>query len=144
MKFVLPLFLLVGALTSQAPAAPLDYVLPDLVVSDIQLTSSEDKIGDESHLLVRVQNIGDGPTAKSAPIIVLFSVDGKSVAWSDTLRTSLAAGDFAILRSNSGPDGKGTWKVAPGTHELCAVVNDAGDINESKRTNNSVNLILKK
>lgn len=117
---------------------------PDLVVSDIRLSPTEDKIGDESHFLVKVQNIGNAPTARDTTVGVAFSVDGKTVAWSDTLRTPLAAGEFAILRSNNGPDGKGTWKVTAGTHELRAIVDDVNRINESKETNNIANLTLKK
>ncbi|PQV62572.1 CARDB protein [Abditibacterium utsteinense] len=124
--------------------ATTETAFPDLVVSDIQLTQSESEIGDESHLLVKVENIGNAPTSLGTTVGVVFSVDGKVVAWSDTFRYTIAAGDFAILRTNNGPDGKGTWKVAAGTHELRAIVDDVNRIKESKETNNIANLVLNK
>ncbi len=126
----------------QTPAAK--EAMPDLVVSDIQLTETENQIGDESHLLVRVRNIGTAPTKRGDTVGVAFSVDGTRVAWSDTFRYTIPAGGFAILRSNSGPDRKGTWKVASGTHTLRAVVDDASRIAESNENNNSAEVILTK
>lgn len=118
--------------------------MPDLIVSDVELTETESEIGDDSHLLVRVQNLGNAPIERGTAVTVSFSVDGKVVAWSDTFRYTIAPGDFAILRSNNGPDGKGTWKVEAGTHEIRAMVDEKNRIHESKETNNTAELTLKK
>ena len=94
--------------------------MPDLVVSDIHLREGEDRIGDDAHLEATIRNIGQAPTGREVLIGIRFFVDGEVVAWSATLQTALQPGQLAVIRTNSGPDKKGTWKVLAGTHTVRA------------------------
>ena len=110
---------------------------PDLTVTNVGVLESEDQIGAEAHLIARVENCGAVATKKDVAHAVAFYVDGTFVAWADTYRQDLKPGQFAIVRTNGGPYGKATWKIAPGKHTIRAVVDDVSRIDESDEENNA-------
>ncbi len=131
----------IGQASLAAPvAAP--AALPDLVITSVGVTESEDQIGSEAHLIARVENRGRAATQKDVAHGVAFFVDGEFVAWADTYRQDLKPGQFAILRSNGGPNGRATWKITPGKHVLRAVVDDVSRIQESDEENNALEKTL--
>ena len=150
-KIAFSVFVLGGALLQFAHAAPnstppdptavvaqqTQNLAPDLTVSAIRLREGEDKIGDDAHLEATVRNIGNAPTGRHILIGIRFFVNGEVVAWSATLQTALEPGQFAVIRTNSGPDQKGTWKVVAGTHTIRALVDDVNRIAESNEENNT-------
>jgi len=148
MKSLLPAITLVGGAiislalshnVSAAPALdPTEAKLPDLVVTSVGVLESEDQVGADAHFIARIENRGDGATKRDVAHGVAFYVDGEFVAWSDTYRQDLKPGQFAILRSNSGPNGSATWKITPGQHTIRAVVDDVRRVDESNEDNNSL------
>ena len=153
-KFPLHQILRAGALTlsvvamgaplmaAPAPANALKTGKPDLVVTYVGVLESENQIGSQAHLIARIENIGALATQKDVAHGVAFYVDGEFVAWSDTYRQDLKPGQFAILRSNSGPNNSATWKITPGKHTFRAVVDDVQRIDESNEDNNSMEVTL--
>ena len=147
MKFTLPA-LLMGAsafiIRAQAAPEPMNQTtkLPDLVVTYVGVLESEDQIGNEAHLIARIENHGEAATKRDVAHGVAFYVDGEFVGWSDTYRQDLKPGQFAILRSNGGPNGNATWKITPGKHTFRAVVDDVQRIPESNEDNNSFETTL--
>lgn len=117
---------------------------PDLVVSNVKITQGEDRIGGEAHFEATVRNIGNAPTPPNITIGVAFEVDGRVVAWSGTSQGPLAAGGSLAVKSNGGPNGKGTWTVAAGAHTIRAIVDDVNRINESNEGNNVAELVVGK
>ena len=89
---------------------------PDLIVSSMRIVAGEDKIGSEAHFEAVVQNLGSAPTAPKTTLGVAFYVDGQVASWSDTFQGPLAPGESVTLKSNNGPNGKGTWTVVAGKH----------------------------
>ena len=146
MKFISALLICGSTFIARAQAAPEPTnptaPLPDLVVTSVGVLESEDQIGGEAHLIARIENIGQGATKRDVAHGVAFYVDGEFVAWSDTYRQDLKPGQFAILRSNSGPNGSATWKIAPGQHSFRAYVDDVSRIQESNEENNSFETTL--
>ncbi len=150
MKLLLPALLLVGASLSVAlsqsvtaqPTTNSMNNLPDLVVTSVGVTESEGQVGTNAHLIARIENHGAAATKKDVAHGVAFYVDGEFVAWSDTYRQDLKPGQFAILRSNGGPNGSATWKITPGKHTIRAVVDDVQRIKESNEDNNSFETTL--
>ena len=147
MKFILPALIMAsGAFVYGAEAAPqpanTPQEMPDLVITSVGVLESEDEIGTEAHLIARIENRGLGATQRDVAHGVAFFVDGEFVAWSDTYRQDLKPGQFAILRSNSGPNGSATWKITPGKHTFRAVVDDVSRINESDEENNAFQTTL--
>ena len=117
---------------------------PDLVVSNVKITQGEDVIGGEAHFEATVQNIGNAPTPPNVTIGVAFEVDGRVVAWSGTFQGPLAAGESLTVKSNGGPNGKGTWTVAAGAHTIRAIVDDVNRLNESNEGNNVAEVVVGK
>ena len=115
---------------------------PDLVVTSVGVLESENQVGTDAHLIARIENRGDVATKKDVIHGVAFYVDGEFVAWSDTYRQDLKRGQFAILRSNGGPNGSATWKVARGKHTIRAVADDAKRVDEINEDNNSFEATL--
>ena len=111
--------------------------LPDLVITSVGVLESENQVGNQAHLIARVENIGAKATARDVAHGVAFYVDGEFVAWADTYRQELKPGQFAIVRSNGGPNGAATWKITPGKHLLRAVADDVTRIPESNEENNA-------
>ena len=154
MKLLFSTLLVGGAILSIAlnqsalaqPAQPatnsMNTNLPDLVVTSVGVLESENQVGAEAHLIARIENIGAIATKKDVTHGVAFYVDNEFVAWSDTYRQDLKAGQFAILRSNGGPNGSAMWKITPGKHTIRAVVDDAVRIAESNEDNNSMETTL--
>jgi hypothetical protein len=56
-----------------------------------------------------VKNIGTAPTPEGVVSGVAFTVDGKIVAWSDTVKSALAPGASVTCTANGGPG----WTAAP-------------------------------
>ena len=123
-----------------APTQP----MADLIVSDIHLREGEDKIGDDAHLEATIRNTGQVPTGREVLIGIRFFVDGEVVAWSATLQTALQPGQLAVIRTNSGPDQKGTWKVTAGKHAIRALVDDVNRVPESNEENNTAEVVITK
>ena len=150
MKLLLPAILLVGATfpiapTSRVSAQTTDSIPnnhPDLIITNVGVLESENQIGTEAHLIARIENRGPVATKKDIAHGVAFYVDGEFVAWSDTYRQDLKPGQFAILRTSGGPNGKATWKIAPGKHTIRAVVDDIGRIKEANEANNAMEATL--
>lgn len=143
MKIAPFLFVLSSALIQSAHAQQ-PQPMPDLVVGAIHLRQGEDKVGDDAHLEATIRNIGNAPTGREVLIGIRFFVNGEVVAWSATLQTALEPGQLAVIRTNSGPDGKGTWKVVAGTHTIRALVDDVNRIPESNEDNNTAEVVIRK
>ena len=147
LAFIIPALLIGGSaliIRAQAAPEPMNRTndLPDLVVTSVGVLESEDQIGNDAHLIARIENRGQGATKKDVAHGVAFYVDNEFVAWSDTYRQDLKPGQFAILRSNGGPNGSATWKITPGKHTFRAVVDDVVRIAESNEENNSFETTL--
>ena len=136
------LFLTLSHNVRAQPAKSTNVDLPDLVVTSVGVTESEDQIGTDAHLIARIENRGSAATQKDVPHGVAFYVDGEFVAWADTYRQDLKPGQFAIVRTNGGPNGKATWKITPGQHTFRAVVDDVSRIAESDEENNALEKTL--
>ena len=111
--------------------------LPDLVITDIIWSPANPLTNDEITYSAVIKN--QGAAASPAGIIhgVLFSVDGSSVAWSDTHTASIPAGASVTVTANAGPSGKATWTGTTGTHTVAAVVDDVLRITEADENNNT-------
>ena len=145
MKIAPFLFILSSTLIQFAPVvAQQTQPMPDLTVSDIHLRAGEDKVGDDAHLEATIRNVGNAPTGRDVLIGIRFFVDGEVVAWSATMQTSLQPGQLAVIRTNSGPDQKGTWKVVAGKHTIRALVDDANRVPESNEDNNTAEVVITK
>ena len=142
--FVLPLALIQSVFVPSALAQQTPQPMPDLIVSEIHLRQGEDKIGDDAHLEATIRNVGNAPTGREVLIGIRFFVNGEVVAWSATLQTALQPGQLAVIRTNSGPDQKGTWKVVAGTHTIRALVDDVNRIPESNEDNNTLETVITK
>jgi subtilase family serine protease len=110
---------------------------PDLVVTDIAWTPASPQTGDEVTFSAVVMNQGTGTTPAGTIHGVLFTVNGTSVAWSDSRIASIAPGASVTLTSSGGPGGKATWTSATGTHTVRAFVDDINRIAESNDNNNT-------
>ena len=108
---------------------------PDLMVKSLVWEPAQPKPGDEVRFIATIANIGSAPT----PAVVhgvAVSLDGKTICWSDTSREPLAPGAERVLKTNSGPAGKGTWTCTAGTFHVTATVDDVNRIDESNEQNN--------
>jgi len=114
---------------------------PDLIVKSLFWTPTHPKPGDEVQFSATIANIG----VASTPAVthgVAFSIDGKTVNWSDTSHDPLAPGGTRTLTANNGPHGKGTWTCADGTFQVAATVDDINRIDESNKANNTLKAVL--
>lgn len=125
---------------------------PDLVVRQINIlddkkqpVAGKDKLvaGTKIAFSAVVENIGNAPTPEGVTIGVKFGVNGRTVAWHDATRKSLAPGERITCAANSGPQGPGSfWTVIPGGHRATAEVDDVNRIMESDELNNKLEVLL--
>ncbi|MBN8708905.1 MAG: hypothetical protein BGO12_19195 [Verrucomicrobia bacterium 61-8] len=115
---------------------------PDLVIREVKTAPENPRPGEEVRFLATVENIGSAPTGDGVTIGVKFSIDGKTVCWSDALRAPLAPGRKAEVSANNGPQGRSTWTAAPGRHTLAAQVDDVNRLIESDELNNTASASL--
>lgn len=115
---------------------------PDLVITKLGLMAGEDGIGQNARFEATIENRGNAATPPDITHGVAFFVDGEFLAWSDEFRGPLAPGQSVVVKSNSGPKGTATWKVAAGTHLLRAVADDVNRIRESDEGNNELEITL--
>lgn len=110
----------------------------DLVVTKVGLVAGEDVMGQNAHFEATIRNVGNAATPPDLTHGVAFSVDGALICWSDEFRGPLAPGQSVVVRSNNGPKGAKTWKVAAGEHTIRALADDVNRINESDEGNNAL------
>jgi len=137
-----------------APARAKAHTLPhfpNLVVKQINILSEERKPLDTDKLVAGtkitfnavIENIGDAPTPEGVTIGVKFGVNGRTVAWHDATRKSLAPGASIICDANSGPAGPNSfWTVLPGSHKVSAEANDANRFIEADHRNNKLEIVV--
>jgi hypothetical protein len=121
--------------TNQQP--PQSY---DLVVTAISSAPAEPITGQPVRFGCTVKNQGGEATPAGTIIGVAFSINGQTVAWSDTSTSSLAAGASRQLTANGGPSsGNGAWTPqAAGTIQVTAIVDDVNRLpNEADESNNT-------
>ena len=119
-------------------AAPIPPAMPDLVVTG--MTPPTATAGGPVQFAATVKNQGTAATPAGVIIGVQFQVDAKSAfTWSDTDKTSLAAGASVTLTANGGQSGA-TWTATAGTHTVRALVDDINRIAEANETNNAYTL----
>jgi archaellum component FlaG (FlaF/FlaG flagellin family) len=113
------------------PIPPEPVLLPDLTISDISLNEG-------GKVEVLISNIGKGPAPRHNGSLVIY-VDGH-LKWKDSLatlpdQTFLLPGGFVLCTTPIELIGK---------HEVCAVVDLKGVINEENEENNTLTKILGK
>ncbi|MCD7972799.1 MAG: T9SS type A sorting domain-containing protein [Candidatus Azobacteroides sp.] len=118
---------------------------PDLIVTDIFWEPSELTGGEQVVFSAKIKNIGDEATPDDVKHGVAFSVNGKTVSWSDTYKSSMAPGEEVILTANGGLiAGENYWIAGEGKnlkYTIKAHVNDDlsnGIENEKDITNNTL------
>jgi subtilase family serine protease len=114
---------------------------PDLIVASISWDPPEPKPGDEVHFTGTTANIGTAPTPDVTHGLT-FSVNDKTVCWSDASHEPLAPGARRTLTANNGPNGKATWTCTEGTFSIKAIVDDFNRIEESNKNNNTLTVTL--
>jgi hypothetical protein len=128
----------VGAVASSLTNASAAVAMPDLVVTSIAKPTAT--AGGQVQFSATVKNQGTAATPAGVIIGVQFQVDAKSAfTWSDTDKTSLAAGASVTLTANGGQSGA-TWTATAGTHTVRALVDDINRIAEANETNNAYTL----
>ena len=96
---------------------------------------------------------GVAPVAQAAParsaghdLVVMpvhgvaFSIDGRTVSWSDTHVTSLAPGASTTVVADGGPIVRATWVATAGAHDLVAHIDD---VNRMRSECNEANNMLR-
>jgi beta-glucosidase len=111
---------------------------PDLVVTNIRTVPPFPKVGDRVLFVASVLNRGTGPTPATENLSVSFSVDGKRLASSPSLRSSIPAGGMALV---SGSDGV-AWPISNRTVSVRAEVDPDRAIEETIETNNQSTVTL--
>jgi beta-glucosidase len=126
-------------LTLSAPfsLAPADE-RPDLMVTNIRTVPPYPKVGDSVLFVASVLNRGTGPTPANANLSVSFSVDGKRVASSPGLRSSIPAGGMALVSRSEGV----AWAIGNRTVSVRAEVDPDRAIEETIETNNQCTVTL--
>lgn len=110
---------------------------PDLTVTDVTWTPASPLTGNEVTFQAVIKNQGTGASPAGVIHGVAFSIDGSTVAWSDTYTSAIAAGASVTVTANGGPGSKATWTAAPGSHTVRAYVDDINRITESNENNNT-------
>jgi hypothetical protein len=115
-------------------------LLPDLIVTEVHWSPEEPKPGDKVIFSATVKNIGVATTPEGTVLGVLFNVveDG-SYVWSDNDTHALAPGESVTVTATGGINNISVWTAKQGKHTLRAVVDDSGRLDESDRSNNSLN-----
>jgi hypothetical protein len=114
---------------------------PDLVVESISWDPVQPKPGDEVHFTGTIANRGTAPSPGVTHGLT-FSINDKTVCWSDASHEPLAPGARRTLTANNGPDGKATWTCTEGTFSIKAIVDDFNRIEESNKDNNTLGATL--
>jgi hypothetical protein len=110
---------------------------PDLVVTEISTDPANPSPGDPVVLSAVIKNVGATATPNGVIHGVRFDVNGKTVAWSTSYRSSLGAGQSVRVVAEGGPNGERFWRPTSGTFLIRAEVDDVNRIaNESNESNN--------
>ena len=115
---------------------------PDLVVREVVVRPAEPKVGDSLSFEALVENIGNEATESGVTLGVKFGVAGKTVAWCDSVKQSIAPGEKVRCIANSGPAGRSTWVATSGTYAVNAQADDVNRIVESNEGNNQLKIIV--
>lgn len=109
---------------------------PDLQVDNLRWEPANPKPGDDVKFFVTISNKGNAPTQ---PVVhgAAIKINGSTVCWSDTYKSSIEPGKSVTVETNNGPGGKGSWPCSAGTFRVEAVVDDVNRIDESNEKNNS-------
>jgi hypothetical protein len=105
---------------------------PDLVIAEITSDPANPRPGDTVRFLVKMKNIGEGPTPPGVPCGASVFVDGKQVGW-HTQPGPMQPGetwDFAI--DGGGQLGNGHWLATAGQHVIKGYADDINRIPEQK------------
>jgi beta-glucosidase len=110
---------------------------PDLTITGIRMVPPYPSPGQKVIFLATVKN--QGSAAVQGSVIKLnFTVDGKTVSWSDEFSDTLAPGGMALICGNRGPLDTNTWAAGGvGTYTVGAVVDPDDTIDECVESNNS-------
>ena len=114
---------------------------PDLVVTAITWQPKSPQANDAVTFSATIKNAGGSATPQGTILGVRFSIDGTVVAWSDSEKSALVAGDSVTVAANGGPAGS-TWKATKGTVSVEALVDDVDRIKEADETNNALAVSL--
>jgi len=128
-----------GGATLRAFALPAAAARPDLVVTASGTTPSAPTPGAATRFTATVKNVGTAPTPAGTVVGLLFRVDGRATAFSDTQTTAIPPGASVTLTSNGGPAAPGgVWTATAGVHSVVAQVDDLNRIPESHEGNNTL------
>ncbi|MCU0452559.1 MAG: glycoside hydrolase family 3 C-terminal domain-containing protein [Bacteroidetes bacterium] len=117
--------------------------VPDLVLGSIRTVPAYPQTGQRVTFVATVRNVGAAATAASVPLKVSFRVDDALVAWSETPVGSIAPGGMIQVCATAGPNGPPEWTAAgEWTHQLSAVVDDNGRVDEGDEGNNGLGRTL--
>ena len=109
----------------------------DLAVTKIFWSPGHPKAGQPLTFSALVKNLGTVATEEGTIIGVAFQINGNTVSWSDTSKTSLGPGQTRKLTANFGPGDSATWTAIAGEHTLGAWVDDVKRVDDTNRNNNT-------
>ena len=124
-----------GSTPSPEPEGILDVTI---VPGSLRTTPLAAPAGARVVFRATIKNVGSEPTPAGVVHGVAFLVNGHVVAWSDTSTSSLAPGATRTLSANSGPWQRAGWRAIGGAHEIEAIWDDIGRIDESNEANNTL------
>jgi hypothetical protein len=135
----LELFGSAGSTASAAASAPAGGT-PDVTIvsGTLRTTPLTARAGSRVVFRATIKNVGTAPTPDGVVHGVAFWVDGDVISWSDTSTTSLAPGATRTLSANWGPLRRAAWEATDGTHEIEAIWDDVGRIDEANEVNNTM------
>jgi hypothetical protein len=109
----------------------------DLAVTQIYWSPAHPKAGQPLTFSATVKNRGTAATDDGVIIGVAFQINGTTVTWSDTNKSSLGPGQSRKLTANFGPGDSATWTAVAGEHTLGAWVDDVNRLPDTNRNNNT-------
>jgi hypothetical protein len=117
----------------------------DVAVTTIYWSPAHPKAGQPLTFSATVKNLGTVATDEGTIIGVAFQINGLTVSWSDTDKSSLAPGATRKLTANFGPGEAATWTAVAGEHTLTAWVDDVKRLPDTNRNNdtNETPLVVK-
>jgi hypothetical protein len=117
----------------------------DVAVTRVFWSPAHPKAGDALTFSATVKNRGTTATDEGTIIGVAFQINGLTVSWSDTNKTTLGPGESRKLTANFGPGESATWTAVAGEHLLSAWVDDVKRLPDTNRNNdtNETQLVVK-
>jgi hypothetical protein len=114
--------------------------LPDVTIvsGSLRTTPLTARAGSRVVFRATIKNVGAAPTPHGVVHGVAFLVDGDVISWSDTSTASLAPGATRTLSANWGPLRRAVWDATNGAHEIEAIWDDVGRIDEANEANNTM------